>query len=45
MPEAGILDAAGVMREAITAAVSGAMMALSTDATVLRSNPPLVYEP
>jgi chaperonin GroEL len=45
MPEAGLLDAAGVMREAVTAAVSGAMMALSTDATVLRSNPPLVYEP
>lgn len=34
------------MREAITAAVSGAAAApFSTDATVLRSNPPLVYEP
>jgi chaperonin GroEL len=45
MSEAGILDSAGVLREALQTAVSGAMMALTTDTIVLHENPQTVYEP
>ena len=45
MSEAGILDSAGVLREALQTAVSGAMMALTTDTIVLHQNPQTVYEP
>lgn len=45
MNDAGILDAVGVLREALQTAVSGAMMALTTDTIVLRENPQTAYEP
>jgi chaperonin GroEL len=45
MNDAGILDAVGVLREALQIAVSGAMMALTTDTIVLHQNPQTVYEP
>ncbi len=45
MRAAGILDAAGILRVALETAVSGAVMALTTDVTVLRRHPPQSYEP
>lgn len=45
MDDAGILDAAGVVREALQTAVSGAVMALTTEVMVLRENPPTSFEP
>lgn len=45
MDDAGILDAAGVVREALQTAVSGAAMALATETIILREHPPVSYEP
>lgn len=45
MDTAGILDAVGVAREALQTALSGAVMALTTEALVLHANPPTSYEP
>jgi len=45
MDDAGILDSVGVLREALQTAVSGAVMALTTDTMVLHANPETVYEP
>ncbi len=45
MNDAGILDSVSVLREAVQTAVSGAMMALTTDTIVLHKNPQTVYEP
>jgi chaperonin GroEL len=45
MQEAGILDAAGVLREALRTAVSGAIMALTTDVIVHKRRPETSMEP
>ncbi len=45
MRAAGILDSAGVAREALQTAVSGAVMALTTGAIVLHQNPETGFEP
>lgn len=45
MPEAGVLEAAGVLEDVVAAAVSGALMALTTEVTVLRADPPTMTEP
>jgi len=45
MNDAGIVDAAGVLREALLTATSGAVMALTTETIVLHKNPETVYEP
>jgi chaperonin GroEL len=45
MAEAGILDAAGVLRLALMTAVSGAAMALSTDTIVHKRRPQTSLEP
>jgi len=45
MYEAGVIDAAGVVVQALEVAVSGAMMALTTEAIVLQSRPETSYEP
>ncbi len=45
MPAAGILDPAGVLREALQTAVSGAVMALTTDTLVLKRHPETSVEP
>lgn len=42
---AGILDAAAVLKAALEAAVSGAIMALTTDVLVHHRHPQVVYEP
>lgn len=41
----GVLDAARVLRVALETAVSGAVMALSTDTIVLKKKPKVSYEP
>lgn len=43
MQEAGILDSAAVIREAIYRAIHGAALALTVDVLVHRSNPPAMY--
>ena len=43
--EAGVLDSARVMRVVLETAVSGALMALSTDTIVLKKKPKVSYEP
>ncbi|MFP4396361.1 MAG: TCP-1/cpn60 chaperonin family protein [Anaerolineales bacterium] len=45
MREAGILDAVGVLHTALATAVSGAMMALTTEVTVLKRRPRTSLEP
>ena len=45
MAEAGILDAAGVLRLALMTAVSGAAMALSTETIVHKRRPETSLEP
>jgi chaperonin GroEL len=45
MRAAGIMDAAGVLRLALETAVSGALMALTTETIVLHQKPELSYEP
>lgn len=45
MRVAGILDAAGILRLALETAVSGAVMALTTDTIVLHASPQVSYEP
>jgi chaperonin GroEL (HSP60 family) len=45
MVDAGILDAAGVLRLALETAVSGAAIALTTEAMVLKRNPTQSMEP
>jgi chaperonin GroEL (HSP60 family) len=45
MVDAGILDAAGVLRLALETAVSGASIALTTEAMVLKRNPAQSMEP
>jgi chaperonin GroEL len=45
MRASGILDAAGILRVALETAVSGAVMALTTDVTVLRRRPQKSFEP
>jgi len=45
MEQAGILDAVGVLREALRVAASGAVMALTTDALILKRNPQTSLEP
>ncbi|HIQ05800.1 MAG TPA: chaperonin GroEL [Anaerolineae bacterium] len=45
MEQAGILDAAGVLRRALQVAVSGAVMALTTEAIVLKRRPETSLEP
>ena len=45
MDDAGILDAVGVLREALLTATSGAAMALTTETIVLHKNPETVAEP
>jgi chaperonin GroEL len=45
MDDAGILDSVGVAREALQTAISGAVMALTTETMVLHQNPPTSYEP
>jgi chaperonin GroEL len=45
MEEAGILDAAGILRLALETAISGAIMALTTDTVVLKRHPKTSYEP
>ena len=45
MDDAGILDAVGVLREALLTATSGAAMALTTETIVLHKNPETVSEP
>lgn len=45
MDDAGILDAVGVLREALQTAISGAVMALTTETIVLHENPQTSYEP
>lgn len=45
MPEAGILDSALVLQKALEIAVSGAVMALTTDAIVHHRNPTESIEP
>ena len=45
MDDAGILDSVGVAREALQTAISGAVMALTTETIVLRENPQTSYEP
>ncbi|HMQ35590.1 MAG TPA: TCP-1/cpn60 chaperonin family protein, partial [Chloroflexaceae bacterium] len=42
---AGVLDPAAVAAEALRAAASVAVMLLTTDAVVLRRNPPVSFEP
>ncbi len=42
---AGILDATRVLRVALETAVSGAMMAISTDTIILKKKPKVSYEP
>lgn len=43
--EAGVLDAARVLRVVLETAVSGAVMALSTDTIILKKKPKVSYEP
>ena len=43
MAEAGIVDSATVIREAVYRAVHGAALALTVDVLVHRSNPPVMY--
>lgn len=43
--EAGVWDSARVLRIALETAVSGALMALSTDTLILKKNPKVSYEP
>lgn len=45
MTTAGVLDAAGVLRAALETAVSGAVMALTTEVTVLHKKPRQSLEP
>jgi len=45
MEAAGILDAVGVLREALQTAVSGAVMAFTTDAIVHKRRPQESLEP
>lgn len=45
MEEAGILDAAGVLRQALETAVSGAIMALTIETIVLKRRPETRLEP
>jgi len=45
MEKDGILDAAGVLIQALQTAVSGAIMALTTETIVLKSNPQTSMEP
>ncbi|MBM3129120.1 MAG: chaperonin GroEL [Chloroflexi bacterium] len=45
MDDAGILDSVGVAREALQTAISGAVMALTTETIVLHENPQTSYEP
>jgi chaperonin GroEL len=45
MERDGILDAAGVLSAALQTAVSGAIMALTTDTIVLKRNPQTSMEP
>lgn len=45
MYAAGVIDAAGVVVQALEVAVSGAMMALTTEAIVLKAHPETSYEP
>lgn len=45
MDDAGILDSVGVVREALQTAISGAVMALTTETIVLHKNPQTSYEP
>jgi chaperonin GroEL len=45
MYEAGILDAVGVLRHALEIAVSGAVMALTTETIVLKKSPETSVEP
>lgn len=45
MVTAGVLDAAGVLRAALETAVSGAVMALTTEVTVLHKKPRQSMEP
>jgi chaperonin GroEL len=45
MNQAGIMDAAGVLRLALQTAVSGAVMALTTDTIVLKRRPKQSLEP
>jgi chaperonin GroEL len=43
--KAGVLDSTRVLRVVLETAVSGAMMALSTDTIVLKRKPKVSYEP
>jgi chaperonin GroEL len=43
--QAGVLDAAQVLKAALETAASGAMMALSTDTLVVKRKPKVSYEP
>jgi chaperonin GroEL len=43
MAEAGIVDSAAVIREAVCRAIDGAALALTVDVLVHRSHPPAVY--
>lgn len=43
--QAGVLDSACVLRAALETAVSGALMALSTDTLVIKRKPKVSYEP
>ena len=45
MERDGIVDAAGVLIQALQTAVSGAIMALTTETIVLKSNPQTSFEP
>lgn len=45
MEEAGILDSAAVLAQALAAAASGAAMLVTTDALILKRNPELSMEP
>jgi chaperonin GroEL len=45
MAKAGIVDAAGVSCRALQTAVSGAVMALTSDTIVLKRNPQTSMEP
>jgi chaperonin GroEL len=43
--EAGVLDSTRILRAALETAVSGALMALSTDTLVIKRKPKVSYEP
>ena len=45
MRDVGIVDAVGVLRQALQTAASGAVMALTTETIVLHENPETVFEP